>query len=50
MTKSGQASLGLVVGLGNGQVDHILFGDSAEGFRDTAVGLGMHKLRLEWSG
>ena len=36
--------------LGNGQLDHILIGDSAEGLRDTAGGSGMHIWGSERSG
>ena len=50
MTKKHQTGLGLVVGLGNGQLDRILIGDSAEGLGDTTGGSGMHILRSEWSG
>ena len=50
MTKKCQTGLGLVVGLGNGQLDCILIGDSAEGFGDTTDDSGMHKLRSERSG
>ena len=42
MTKNCWTGLGLVVGLRNGQLGQILFGDSVQGFRDTAEGLGMH--------
>ena len=42
MTEKCQTGLGLVVGLRNGRLDHILIGDSAEGLEDTAGGSGMH--------
>ena len=35
MTKNCQTGLGLVVGLGNGQLDRILIGDSVQGFGDA---------------
>ena len=50
MTENHWTGLGLVVGFGNGQLDHILISDSAEGFRNTTDGFGMHKLRFKWSG
>ena len=51
MTKKHQTGLGLVVGLGNGQLDWILIGDSVQWFRDIAGGLGIHiwrSGRLGW--
>ena len=50
MTDNCRTSLGLVVGVRNGQLDCILFGDSTEGFRDTTGGSGMHIWRSERSG
>ena len=47
MTKKHQTGLGLVVGVGNGQLDRILIGDSVQGSRDTAGGSGMHIWRSE---
>ena len=50
MTENGWTGLALVVGLRNGQLDHILISDSTEGFGDTAGGLGMHIWGSERSG
>ena len=50
MTENCWTGLGLVVGLRNGWLDHILISDSAEGLRDATDGLRMHKLRSEWFG
>ena len=42
MTKKCRTGLGLVVGVGNGQLDRILIGDTVQGSGDTAGGSGMH--------
>ena len=49
MTENHQTGLPLVLGLRNGWLDHILIGDSTEGFGVTTECLGVHKLRSEWS-
>ena len=50
MTEKHQTGLGLVVGVGNGQLGQILIGDSVQGFRETAGGVWMHIRRSERSG
>ena len=46
----GWTGLGFVVGVGHGQLDQILIGDSIQGFGDTAGGSEMHIQRSERSG
>ena len=50
MTEKHWSGLGLVVGVGNGQLGQILIGDSVQGSGDTAGGVGMHIQRSERSG
>ena len=45
MTENGWTGLALVVGLGNGRLDHILISDSTEGFGDAYTGV-----REVWTG